>query len=226
GCVNRLCWNDAGTRIASGSDDKTVCLFDAASGNRDLQFDTGHRRNILGVKILPCTNDQVIVTGAMDGEVRLHTAPFSSQDLTECYLTQGKRIHAVEVEPGNPFVFWSASDDGAVRQFDRRLRNSSSGDGGSSSYASGVSGMSLRRSQNAGTCLVRIPPTHEGGGGLGSDGVVGDIGGHRHSPMPQGGGRALHLACNPVDTHYLAVACGDRIARVFDRRWAGVGEVG
>lgn len=59
GCVNRLCWNDAGTRIASGSDDKTVCLFDAASGNRDLQFDTGHRRNILGVKILPCTNDQV-----------------------------------------------------------------------------------------------------------------------------------------------------------------------
>ena len=59
GCVNRLCWNDSGTRIASGSDDKTVCLFDAASGSRDLQFDTGHRRNILGVKILPCTNDQV-----------------------------------------------------------------------------------------------------------------------------------------------------------------------
>lgn len=57
--MNRLCWNDGGTRIASGSDDKTVCLFDAASGNRDLQFDTGHRRNILGLKILPCTNDQV-----------------------------------------------------------------------------------------------------------------------------------------------------------------------
>lgn len=59
GCVNRLCWNDAGTRIASGSDDTTVCLFDAASGKRDVQFQTGHRRNILSVKFLPCTNDQV-----------------------------------------------------------------------------------------------------------------------------------------------------------------------
>lgn len=76
---------------------------------------------------------------------------------------------------------------------------------------------------------MRIPPKREEGGGeLGSDGVVGDIGGHRrwHSPVPHGGGRAFHLACNPVDTHYLAVACGDRIARVFDRRWEGVGEVG
>lgn len=33
------------------------------------------------------------------------------------------------------------------------------------------------------------------------------------------GGRAFHLACNPVDTNYLAVACGDYVARVFDRRW-------
>ena len=57
--MNRLCWNDAGTRLASGSDDTTVCIFDAASGKRDLQFRTGHRRNILSVKFLPCTNDQV-----------------------------------------------------------------------------------------------------------------------------------------------------------------------
>ena len=40
---------------------------------------------------------QVIVTCAMDGEVRLHTAPFTSQNLTDCVLTSGKRIHAVEV---------------------------------------------------------------------------------------------------------------------------------
>ncbi|CAN0300381.1 unnamed protein product, partial [Hapterophycus canaliculatus] len=25
------------------------------------------------------------------------------------------RVYAVEVEPGNPFVFWSASEDGTVR---------------------------------------------------------------------------------------------------------------
>lgn len=26
----------------------------------------------------------------------------------------------VEVEPGNPHMFWSASEDGTVRQFDTR----------------------------------------------------------------------------------------------------------
>ncbi|CAN0399865.1 unnamed protein product, partial [Discosporangium mesarthrocarpum] len=30
--------------------------------------------------------------------------------------------------------------------------------------------------------------------------------------------RAMKLSCNPVDTHLLAVGCGDHIARVFDRR--------
>lgn len=32
------------------------------------------------------------------------------------------RLQCVEVEPGNPHLFWSASEDGTVRQFDTRLR--------------------------------------------------------------------------------------------------------
>lgn len=59
GCVNRLSWNESGTTLASGSDDTTVCLFDVAAGTCRQQFPTGHTRNILGIKILPCTNDQV-----------------------------------------------------------------------------------------------------------------------------------------------------------------------
>ena len=30
---------------------------------------------------------------------------------------------SVEVEPGNPHLFWSASEDGTVRQFDTRMRS-------------------------------------------------------------------------------------------------------
>ena len=31
-------------------------------------------------------------------------------------------MQAVEVEPHNPNMFWSASEDGTVRQFDKRCR--------------------------------------------------------------------------------------------------------
>lgn len=72
----------------------------------------------------------------------------------------------------------------------------------------------LRRCQREVNCLIRIPPPGSGR--------------RRESAGPaaaaalgaEGGGRAFHLACNPVDTNYLAVACGDYIARVFDRRCA------
>lgn len=33
-----------------------------------------------------------------------------------------RTVQCVEVEPGNPHLFWSASEDGTVRQFDTRMR--------------------------------------------------------------------------------------------------------
>ncbi|CBJ48541.1 conserved unknown protein [Ectocarpus siliculosus] len=220
GCVNRLCWNDAGTRIASGSDDTTVCLFDAASGKRDVQFQTGHRRNILSVKFLPCTNDQILVTGAMDGEVRLHKAPFSSPELTECFSCHDQRVHAVEVEPGNPFIFWSASEDGTVMQYDRRLPNAGLGEGrGWADSGQGSLAGRLRRRRNWGNCLIKLPSQADYAAGGGDSGQGGGV---SQQQPPSGwearGSRAFHLACNPVDVHYLAVACGDYVARVYDRR--------
>ena len=39
------------------------------------------------------------------------------------FLAMGhSRLQCVEVEPGNPHLFWSASEDGTVRQFDTRMR--------------------------------------------------------------------------------------------------------
>jgi len=32
-------------------------------------------------------------------------------------------MQTVDIEPGNPSMFWSASEDGSVRQFDLRLSN-------------------------------------------------------------------------------------------------------
>ncbi|CAM9405063.1 unnamed protein product [Ectocarpus sp. 4 AP-2014] len=227
GCVNRLCWNDAGTRIASGSDDTTVCLFDAASGERDVQFQTGHRRNILSVKFLPCTNDQMLVTGAMDGEVRLHKAPFSSPELTECFSCHDQRVHAVEVEPGNPFIFWSASEDGTVMQYDRRLPNAGLGEGkGWADSGQGSLAGRLRRRRNWGNCLIKLPSQADYAAGGGDSGQGGGVSQQQpQSGWEARGSRAFHLACNPVDVHYLAVACGDYVARVYDRRVLSTGYV-
>lgn len=62
------CWDDAGSW---GCGPMT-----AGAGWRlrpIAKVDTGHAANIFGVKFLSYTNDTAVVTGGMDGEVRLHT---------------------------------------------------------------------------------------------------------------------------------------------------------
>ncbi|CAM9492287.1 unnamed protein product [Ectocarpus fasciculatus] len=161
----------------------------------------------------------------MDGEVRLHKAPFSSPELTECFSCHDQRVHAVEVEPGNPFMFWSASEDGTVMQYDRRLPNAGLGEGrGWADSGQGSLAGRLRRRRNWGNCLIKLPSQADYSASTGDSGQGG--GGSQPQPAPGwGGGRAFHLACNPVDVHYLAVACGDYVARVYDRRVLSTGYV-
>ena len=69
-----MAWNEAGTLLASGSDDRRVLLwsYPADHGLRPpLRVETQHTGNIFGVRILPYSNS-VVVTGAMDYEVQLH----------------------------------------------------------------------------------------------------------------------------------------------------------
>ncbi|EEC08377.1 WD-repeat protein, putative [Ixodes scapularis] len=46
GCVNALHFNAAGTRLASGSDDLNVVVWDWATGEPVLKYDSGHRSNV------------------------------------------------------------------------------------------------------------------------------------------------------------------------------------
>lgn len=101
GCVNRLAWNQDGTVLASGSDDRQASFetdpFTANVTGRSrleaagqffcmqimlwrypethlppLCMETRHQANIFGVAMLPCCNDRSIVSGAMDFSVQLH----------------------------------------------------------------------------------------------------------------------------------------------------------
>lgn len=50
GCVNTLHFNPSGTRLASGSDDLRVVIWDWAIRRAELEFDSGHKSNVFQVK--------------------------------------------------------------------------------------------------------------------------------------------------------------------------------
>lgn len=50
GCVNTLHFNPSGTRLASGSDDLRVIIWDWARRHAELEFDSGHKSNVFQVR--------------------------------------------------------------------------------------------------------------------------------------------------------------------------------
>lgn len=205
GCVNRLRWSADGHYLASGSDDCDVHVFAWApaspSSRWDMQprfsIETGHTRNIFGVAFMPGrpSTSPVLVTGAMDSQVRLHvindsrtrartvTLPprFHLSPPVATHVTAAAsslvfqhhgRVKAVEVCDVEPWLFWSCSEDGTVMQFDLRTLDAST------------------------------PPrrpfisllTHDDGNHI------------------------KHMAISPSRPQYLALACADALGRVYDRR--------
>lgn len=53
GCVNTLHFNPSGTRLASGSDDLRVVIWDWAVRRAVLEFDSGHKSNVFQVGGVP-----------------------------------------------------------------------------------------------------------------------------------------------------------------------------
>jgi len=219
GCVNCISWSEDGDFLLSGSDDTTICIWDYRGESLHHRFDSGHSRNIFGVKFLPETQNQVIVSGAMDCEVRVHTAPFSSNvESTTCYQCHAGRVKELAVEIGNPHLFWSAAEDGTVRQWDRRLPHcgatalgatgqpppARNGNGHSPLPAVLGAGVPGYLSTN---CLVNLGRCPVGQSSLGGHPLFGE--------RP---GRAMSLALNPVLPYQLAVAAGDHLTRLYDRR--------
>ncbi|XP_057245389.1 DDB1- and CUL4-associated factor 8-like, partial [Malurus melanocephalus] len=51
GCVNTLHFNQRGTRLASGSDDLKVLVWDWLRRRPVLQFDSGHKSNVFQVRL-------------------------------------------------------------------------------------------------------------------------------------------------------------------------------
>nr|VZI39508.1 unnamed protein product [Spirometra erinaceieuropaei] len=115
GCVNCLQWSQDGSILASGSDDCCVILWDPHNYKNLLTLATGHSGNIFSVKFL---QKRFLATGAADTKVRIHDIEKKETvHVFGCHFGRVKRLETIESEP---FVFLSAAEDGAVRQFDIR----------------------------------------------------------------------------------------------------------
>lgn len=67
GCVNTLCWNEAGNLLLSGSDDQHLVVTNAHTYQVVANYRTSHRANIFSAKFLPQSADRNIVSCSGDG---------------------------------------------------------------------------------------------------------------------------------------------------------------
>lgn len=121
GCVNALSFNTTGTRLASGSDDFQIAVWDWAREKALITFYSGHRNNVFQSKFLPLSGDTHIVSCARDGQVRL--AELSSTGVCKSTRKLAKHhgpAHKLATLPTSPHVVLSAGEDAVVLNIDIR----------------------------------------------------------------------------------------------------------
>ncbi|OEH80264.1 wd g-beta repeat-containing protein [Cyclospora cayetanensis] len=256
GCVNRLSWHESGNFLASTSDDRRVLIWDlpqdtpgalgplappsgdpftthttdhhhhrgARISHPVRRIETGHQLNVFGVAFLGM---EAVATGAMDSEVRLSSISRGvCLKRFTCHANQVKHIAALPHDSRN--IWWSASDDGTIRQFDRRephvcrrrdCRNvliSLSSESCSPSVSHRPHGnvdIAARR--------VQLYDLHAPGGGvLAEDRLLLQQAFYESAWLRRrfDAAEVKALSINPLRPEYLAVAANDPVVRVYDRR--------
>ncbi|XP_061694246.1 DDB1- and CUL4-associated factor 8 isoform X1 [Syngnathoides biaculeatus] len=122
GCVNTLHFNPSGTRLASGSDDLRVVIWDWAIRRAELEFDSGHRSNVFQAKFLPHSGDSTLAMCARDGQIRVAELSATQRCKNTKRVAQHKgAAHKLALEPDSPCSFLSAGEDAMVFGIDLRL---------------------------------------------------------------------------------------------------------
>ncbi|XP_066285635.1 WD and tetratricopeptide repeats protein 1-like [Branchiostoma lanceolatum] len=119
GCVNCLEWNEQGTLLASGSDDLNAIIWQPLVHKQLCLLRTGHQGNIFSVKFLPSSGDRIVATAAADCKVHVHD--INTKEVTQIFTCHTGRVKRLATAPNVPYMFWSASEDGTIRQFDLRM---------------------------------------------------------------------------------------------------------
>lgn len=91
GCVNTLHFNPTGTRLASGSDDLRVVIWDWAIRQAVLEFDSGHKSNVFQVGKTACddiTSCQGNTARRPPGFLKFPTFPFNACRQSSCLTAE------------------------------------------------------------------------------------------------------------------------------------------
>lgn len=140
GCVNALNFNYSGTKLISGSDDLKIIIWNWAKGEPILSYDSGHRGNVFQVvqtfknpirssasvcifqaKFMPYSNDQIIVSCARDGHIRLgEVSPSGLTCPTRRLGSHRGPAHKLATLPNHANVFLTAGEDALVYEIDIR----------------------------------------------------------------------------------------------------------
>ncbi|XP_061772113.1 WD and tetratricopeptide repeats protein 1 [Nerophis ophidion] len=118
GCVNCLEWNEHGDMLASGSDDQHAIIWDPFRLKKLTTMHTGHAANIFSVKFLPHSGDRILITGAADTKVHVHD--LTVKETIHMFSDHTNRVKRIATAPMWPSTFWSAAEDGVIRQYDLR----------------------------------------------------------------------------------------------------------
>lgn len=124
GCVNTICWNSTGEYILSGSDDQHLCVTHGYNYIVKSYIQTGHKANIFSARYLPNTGDKHVISCSGDGTIvftNLDRPETSMNNIFSCHFGTTYEILTVS---NDPHTFLSCGEDGTVRWFDLRIKNS------------------------------------------------------------------------------------------------------
>ena len=124
GCVNGAAWNQSGTLLCTGSDDKRVKVWDAGRNFALVDrgtIKTGHRHNIFHVSFVAAASDRQVLSCGADGTLWLSDMAASSdveRGRLMCDQCEGM-MFMFEWMPCIPVVL-TAQEDGLVHRVDLR----------------------------------------------------------------------------------------------------------
>ncbi|QRV93345.1 hypothetical protein RhiJN_21363 [Ceratobasidium sp. AG-Ba] len=112
--VNSVAWSAVGRKIATGSDDGAVRLWDAETGASVLESIQAHSRWVWSVAFSP--DGRLIVSGSADATVRVWDTETGTEVLDPLEGHSGS-VRCVTFSPSGAFIA-SGYDDGSVRVSD------------------------------------------------------------------------------------------------------------
>ncbi|KAJ1260794.1 hypothetical protein BS78_10G259400 [Paspalum vaginatum] len=120
GSVNTISFNVDGRLLLSGSDDRTVVLWNWEEAVPTFSFHTGHSNNVFHAQFMPISDDRSIVSCSAAGEVSHSQIREGGRVTTDELVELEFPVHRLAVEPGSPHTFYSCCQDSTVWLFDLR----------------------------------------------------------------------------------------------------------